>query len=235
MQEVSLHQAMESLQAMFSTVDRSIIQMVLKKNNGHLEMTIDELLRMQEEQQSAKWQLKHYPPSTIDGLPEDFLVYEDPTKKQISQDEALAWALQDEAFLEHLSQHPEFAASLGADQPRQHHPQHPQHHPEKVYVDREPEPSILSTFKQQLGHMSEATKQMFFDIRSRFASNHSEIVPDNRGRYAAVPTTEFDESDSAVRHREKSHSDHRNRTQSNSSNNEIEMKERQAWDGKKHE
>lgn len=200
MSEVSYEHAMVTLTEMFRGIDPAIIEMVLRSRRGHMESTVDELLGMNAEEAHAREQLRRSkeqasrPPRP---LPDDFLRWDEDVspeelarRKQIADDALLARALLDEDFVNHLRQDQTFQRTLEQDQlPRPTNPA-----PEKVYVEKEPEPSYVDSFKNQLMNMGEASRQMFFDLRDRYFSASSEVRPVPLTRREDIDANEDDDA-----------------------------------------
>eukprot|EP00735_Rhodelphis_limneticus_P015643 TRINITY_DN9962_c0_g1::TRINITY_DN9962_c0_g1_i1::g.29205::m.29205 TRINITY_DN9962_c0_g1::TRINITY_DN9962_c0_g1_i1::g.29205 ORF type:complete len:261 (+),score=21.88,CUE/PF02845.11/5.1e-05 TRINITY_DN9962_c0_g1_i1:121-903(+) len=124
---VSYEEALQTLDSMFAgQFDREILASVLASQGNHLERTVETLLQMSGEvdsappppSQFAPVPTPAYPPSSLamGGLPDDFLrlpsdSYGSRTAEEMSQIEAdaeLAKMLQDELFLQDLQRNPEW-------------------------------------------------------------------------------------------------------------------------------
>ena len=124
---VSYREALDTLKAMFSDIDASVIQVVLESNRGHMENTVDQLLVIKGEEPIQAAQPATQAPASGGGagnkkrrvhVPDDFLKLPDGAPPVLRpdeimrQDELLAQMLANETFIEELRNHPEFGAYL---------------------------------------------------------------------------------------------------------------------------
>jgi hypothetical protein len=113
---VTLEDAIQTLQTMFPALDAETLEEVLKQQGGHMENTVEILLGFASEataEDAAR--SAHAPPlsaSVHAASPQGALT--PVAQQQMSEDEVLAMALQNQLFLEDMRADPEFAAAVRA-------------------------------------------------------------------------------------------------------------------------
>jgi hypothetical protein len=120
---LSYNDALDTLQSMFSDWDRENLAQVLKLNHGHMEQTIEAILRSpvpNTKIPSGPTEIDSGYPSQpklrgrLVRLPDDFLQVPGPEDHHMVADEQLAAMLQDELFLQELMADPDLQ-SLGSE------------------------------------------------------------------------------------------------------------------------
>eukprot|EP00026_Physarum_polycephalum_P011645 Phypoly_transcript_11884.p2 GENE.Phypoly_transcript_11884~~Phypoly_transcript_11884.p2 ORF type:complete len:183 (+),score=39.07 Phypoly_transcript_11884:218-766(+) len=143
---VKYEEAMETLTTMFGSIDKEVIDAVLRANDFHMERTIDNLLTMSDSSGTPSL-APQLPPLTEP-------ISDTPTvnPQQIEQDEMLARALQNELFLAEVRANPELAA-------------------EESTFDTD---LTIKEVKEKFNQLGEAAKSKLRDLSTMFFSKKDE-------------------------------------------------------------
>ncbi|CAK4082883.1 unnamed protein product [Aphanomyces euteiches] len=177
--------ALATLSVLFESYDKETLLAVLEANEGHLERTIDTLLAMQEDRETASAAGLAPPPQTTlpppppqpstsysrrTTLPDDFLRVpgSQVSSDQEAQDRMLAEMLQNEMFRQEIQADRDFSSYIGADGRRYFVERGP---PEKSAFEVANE--TLSAVGTKISSMSGAMKNKISQMYARFQSRHA--------------------------------------------------------------
>jgi hypothetical protein len=226
---VTLEDAIQTLQTMFPALDAETLEEVLKQQGGHMENTVEILLGFASEataEDAAR--SAHAPPLSASVHAASPQGAQSPVaQQQLSEDEVLAMALQNQLFLEDMRADPQFAAAVragGYGGPRASG----RSHSGAGSAARPPSPPLIDTDKAlaSVKAMGQTAKDSMMAMWNKFTSKTKEAVPTVRSsaQYTALAD---DDEDSVGLHdhgyeQQRSHasSDQRNPT-SHSSQQQI--------------
>jgi hypothetical protein len=195
---VTLEDAIQTLQTMFPTLDAETLEEVLKQQGGHMENTVEILLGFASEA-TAEDAIRSAdaPPlsASVHAASPQAGARSPAAQQQLSEDEVLAMALQNQLFLEDMRADPEFAAAVragGFGGPRTSG----RSHSGSGSAARPPSPPLIDTDKAlaSVKAMGQSAKESMLAMWNKFTSKAKEATPTVRSsaQYTALADDDED-------------------------------------------
>ena len=194
---VSLEAAIETLQTMFPSLDAETLEEVLKQQGGHMENTVEVLLTFASEAtaEDVVRSADAPPLSASAHAASPQAVRTATAQQQMSEDEVLAMALQNQMFLEDMRADPEFAEAVregGYGGPRVSR----QGRGTGSAAHRTPSPPLIDTEKAlaSVKAMGQSAKDSMMSMWQKFTSKAKEAAPTVRSsaQYTALADDDED-------------------------------------------
>lgn len=213
---VTLEAALETLQTMFPALDAETLEEVLKQQGGHMENTVEILLGFASEATAEDVARSATSPplsASVHAASPQRALHSPALQQQLSEDEVLALALQNELFLEDMRADPQFAAAVrdgGYGGPRAS----ALRRSAAGSAARSPSPPLIDTEKAlaSVKAMGQSAKDSMLSLWNKFTSKAKDSVPSVRStaQYSALAD---DDEDSVGLH-ETSHPQQRSQVSS---------------------
>jgi hypothetical protein len=195
---VTLEAAIETLQTMFPALDAETLEEVLKQQGGHMENTVEILLKFASEATvEDAVRSADAPPlsASVHAASPQSAVRSSTAQEQLTEDEVLAMALQNELFLEGMRADPEFAAAVRAGGYGGHRSSGQSRSPAGSAA-RSPSPPLFDTDKAMASvkAMGQTAKDSIMSMWNKFTSKAKEAAPTVRSsaQYTALADDDED-------------------------------------------
>jgi hypothetical protein len=210
---VTLEAAIETLQIMFPALDAETLEEVLKQQGGHMENTVEILLGFASEataEDAARSAAAPPLSASVHASSPQVAARSPAAQQQLSDDEVLALALQNELFLQDMRDDPEFAAAVregGYGGPRRS----AQLRSSAGSAARSPSPPLIDTDKAlaSVKAMGQSARDSMMSLWNKFTSKAKEVTPSVRSsaQYSALADDDEDSVglNDAVQMQERSH------------------------------